>query len=87
MDFPHYIEFFSYDNFENFPYEERLTITFITSGSMNIQLNDCLFKIEAPTILCLTMEDKLQVIKVQNVSAQSFCFHPDFFNTVKNKII
>lgn len=76
-----YIEFVINENFDNFPYEERLTITFITSGSMNIQLNDCLFKIEAPTILCLTMEDKLQVIEENNVSSQTFCFHPDFFNT------
>ncbi|HEX9025386.1 MAG TPA: AraC family transcriptional regulator [Clostridium sp.] len=76
-----YIEFFAYENFDKFPYEERLTITLITSGSMNIQLNDCLFKIDAPSILCLTMDDKVQVFEKQNVSAQSFCFNTDFFNT------
>lgn len=76
-----YIEFVANENFINFPYEERLTITFITSGSMNIQLNDCPIKIVAPSILCLTMEDNIQVLEKHNLASQSFCFHPDFFNT------
>ncbi|WP_270568042.1 helix-turn-helix domain-containing protein [Clostridium beijerinckii] len=76
-----YIEFIANENFVNLPYKERLTITFITSGSLNLQLNDRPVKIVAPSILCLSMEDKIEVIEKQNVSSQSFCFHPDFFNT------
>ncbi|NRT80888.1 hypothetical protein BJV41_005370 [Clostridium beijerinckii] len=76
-----YIEFIANENFVSLPYKERLTITFITSGSLNLQLNGRPVKIVAPSILCLSMEDKIQVVEKQNVSSQSFSFHPDFFNT------
>ncbi|WP_010235028.1 helix-turn-helix domain-containing protein [Clostridium arbusti] len=76
-----YIEFIADESFSNLPYKERFTIIFITSGSMNLQLNDHPIKIVAPSILCLSMEDTIQVSEKQNVSSQSFCFHPDFFNT------
>lgn len=76
-----YIEFIADENFINLPYKERFTIIFITSGSMNLQLNDCLIKIVAPSILRLSMDDKIQVLEKHNVFSQSFCFHPDFFNT------
>ncbi|MFT8313735.1 MAG: AraC family transcriptional regulator [Clostridium sp.] len=76
-----YIEFIADESFSNLPYKERFTIIFITSGSMNLQMNDYPIKIVAPSILCLSMEDTIQVFEKQNVSSQSFCFHPDFFNT------
>ncbi|WP_238918507.1 AraC family transcriptional regulator [Clostridium sp. YIM B02555] len=76
-----YIEFIANEDFVNLPYKERLTITFITSGSMNLQLNDRSIKIAAPSILCLSTNDEIQVLKKCNVASQSFCFHPDFFNT------
>ncbi|AGK97147.1 helix-turn-helix domain-containing protein [Clostridium pasteurianum] len=76
-----YIEFIADESFNNLPYKERFTIIFITSGSMNLQLNDYPIKIVAPSILCLSMEDTIQVSEKQNVSSQSFCFHPDFINT------
>ncbi|AJA48825.1 transcriptional regulator, AraC family [Clostridium pasteurianum DSM 525 = ATCC 6013] len=76
-----YIEFIADESFSNLPYKERFTIIFITSGSMNLQLNDYPIKIVAPSILCLSMEDTIQVSEKQNVSSQSFCFHPNFFNT------
>lgn len=76
-----YIEFVADENFSNLPYKERLTIIFITSGSINLQLNDYPIKIVAPSILCLSMDDTIQVFEKYNVSSQSFCFHPDFFNT------
>lgn len=59
-------------------YEERLTIIFITSGSINVQLNDRPIKIVASSILCLSMDDKIKVLEKYNVYSQSFCFHPDF---------
>lgn len=52
-----YIEFVAAENFNNLPYEDRLTIIFITSGSINVQLNDRPIKIVAPSILCLSMDD------------------------------
>lgn len=76
-----YIEFIADEGFMNFPYKNRLTVTFITSGSMNLRMNGYQIKIIAPSILCLSMDDDIQVLQKQNVSSQSFCFHPDFFNT------
>jgi YesN/AraC family two-component response regulator len=76
-----YIEFIANEDFVNLPYKERLTITFITSGSMNLQLNDRSIKIAAPSILCLSTNYEIQVLEKCNVASQSFCFHPDFFNT------
>jgi AraC-like DNA-binding protein len=76
-----YIEFVADENFINLPYKERFTITFITSGSVNLQLNNRPMKVVAPSLLCLSMDDKIQVLEKCNVASQSFCFHPDFFNT------
>ncbi|WP_088224845.1 AraC family transcriptional regulator [Desulfosporosinus sp. FKB] len=76
-----YIEFVAAENFDNLRYGERLTIIFITSGSINVQLNGRPIKIVAPSILCLSMDDTIQVLEKYNVSSQSFCFHPDFLNT------
>ncbi|GFZ30151.1 hypothetical protein CSC2_06770 [Clostridium zeae] len=80
-DRPVYIEFIAKEEFNKLPYEDRFTIVFITSGSMNVKLNDYPIKIAAPSILCLHKEDKIEVLENQNVASQSFCFHPDFFNT------
>ncbi|MBV7271413.1 helix-turn-helix transcriptional regulator [Clostridium sp. PL3] len=66
-----YIEFIADESFSNLPYKERFTIIFVTSGSMNLQLNDYPIKVVAPSILCLSMEDTIQVSEKQNISAQS----------------
>lgn len=76
-----YIEFFANEDFTSLPYKERFTIILITSGSINLQLNYQARKIVAPCILCLSMEDEIQVFEKYNLSSQSFCFRPDFFNT------
>ncbi|GFP76449.1 helix-turn-helix domain-containing protein [Clostridium fungisolvens] len=76
-----YIEFIAKEDFAEIPHKERFTIVFITSGSMNIKLNDYPIKISAPTILCLSKDDRVEVIEKNKIAAQSFCFHPDFFNT------
>lgn len=75
------IEFAAVEDFENLPYPERFTLIFITNGIINAQLNERPIEISAPGVLCLTMDDKLQVISKVNISAQSFSFHPDFFKT------
>lgn len=76
-----YIEFAAAEDFNNLPYEGRLSIIFITCGCINVQLNGRPVKITAPSILCLSADDRIQVLEKQNVSSQSFCFHPDFLNT------
>ncbi len=79
-----YIEFIATEEFKDFPHPERLTLTFVTTGSINGVLNSRPFKISAPGILCLSESDIIQIAEKEKVSAQSFCFHPDFFNTVRD---
>lgn len=79
-----YIEFIATEDFKDFPYSERLTLTFVTTGSIHGVLNNRPFHILAPGILCLSEKDEIKITQKEKVSAQSFCFHPDFFNTVRN---
>ncbi|WP_238881763.1 AraC family transcriptional regulator [Clostridium sp. YIM B02551] len=76
-----YVEFNTEENFNKLPYEERLTIVFVTNGSVNLKLNDYPIKVVAPSVLCLSKEDRIQVVEKNNLASQSFSFHPDFFNT------
>ncbi|GGP08681.1 AraC family transcriptional regulator [Oceanobacillus neutriphilus] len=77
------IEFAAVEDFETLPYPERFTLIFITNGIIIAQLNERPIEISAPGVLCLSMDDKLHIISKDNISAQSFCFHPDFFKTSK----
>lgn len=76
-----YIEFVAAENFSNLPYKDRLAVIFITSGIIDVQLNGRPEKIAAPSILCLSEKDTIQVLEKHSVSSQSFCFHPDFLST------
>lgn len=76
------IEFVAAEDLNGLPYPERFTIIFITSGSINGILNDRPIAITAPDILCLSNNDKIQIIEKRNASAQSFSYHPDFLNTL-----
>lgn len=78
------IEFAAVEDFEALPYPKRFTLIFITNGIVNAQLNERPIEISAPGVLCLSMDDKLQVINKGSISAQSFSFHPDFFKTPQN---
>lgn len=75
------IEFTAVEDLENLPYPERFTLIFITNGIINAKLNERPIEISAPGVLYLSMDDKLQVINKDRISAQSFRFHPDFFKT------
>ena len=77
------IEFVAAEDFNSLPYQNRYTLIFVTSGTVRGILNDRPFKISAPSILCLSKDDKLLDIEKENAFAQAFCFHPDFFNTVR----
>lgn len=76
------IEFAAVEDFSNLPYPERLTLIFITSGSMSGILNERPIAIAAPGVLCLAEDDDLKVLEKQNIAAQSFSFHPEFLNSV-----
>ncbi|MHA6529737.1 helix-turn-helix domain-containing protein [Paenibacillus sp. BAC0078] len=77
-----YIEFNALENFTDFPYHERYTLILITSGSIKGILNERPIAISSPGVLCLAEGDKVQILEKLNVAAQSFCFHPEFLNTI-----
>lgn len=77
------IEFVTAEDFKTLPYKERFTIVFITDGSITGIFNDRPMKISAPGILCLAKEDTIKIFERNNVSAQSFSFHTDFFNSTR----
>ncbi|MFB5265652.1 helix-turn-helix domain-containing protein [Paenibacillus enshidis] len=76
------IEFVPAEDFTHFPCPERLTLVFVTNGSIKGLLNELPVTISAPAILCLSADDTLQVLDKHNASASSFCFHPDFLDTI-----
>ncbi|MED5016451.1 AraC family transcriptional regulator [Paenibacillus chibensis] len=76
------IEFIAAEDFAHFPYPERFTLVFVTNGSIKGILNERPVTISAPAILCLSAEDTIQVLGKHNASASSFCFHPDFLNSI-----
>ncbi|ANS73234.1 AraC family transcriptional regulator [Paenibacillus yonginensis] len=75
------IEFAAVEDFLGLPYPERHTLIFLTSGSLKAVLNDRPIAVHAPGILCLTGNDKVQVLETTGVAAQSFRFHLDFLNS------
>ncbi len=77
------IEFVAAEDFNTLPYENRYTLIFVTSGGVKGTLNERPFNLSAPAILCLSMEDRIQVSEKDKAFAQAFCFHPEFFNTVR----
>ncbi|MGG6312420.1 helix-turn-helix domain-containing protein [Paenibacillus macerans] len=76
------IEFVAAEDFCQLPYPERLSLIFITSGSIKGFLNERPISIAAPGVLCLAEDDDLKVMEKQNVAAQSFQFHRAFLNSV-----
>ncbi|MFE4709289.1 helix-turn-helix domain-containing protein [Paenibacillus sp. NPDC056722] len=75
------IEFVAVEEFNILPYPERFTMIFITSGKLKGILNERPISISAPGILCLAEDDHVHMLEKNNVSAQSFSFHPEFLNT------
>ncbi|MFT4143716.1 MAG: AraC family transcriptional regulator [Mobilitalea sp.] len=77
------IEFVAFEEFHTLPYAERYTIVLITDGSIKGILNGRPMNLSAPGFLCLSKDDKINISDKRNVSAQSFCFHTDFLNSVR----
>lgn len=77
------IEFIPSDDLSSLPYQERFSLIFITNGTVNGTLNHRPFKVVAPQILCLSMDDKITISESIDVRAQAFCFHTDFLNSIK----
>ncbi|GIO83234.1 hypothetical protein J25TS5_01660 [Paenibacillus faecis] len=76
------IEFAPVEDLSHLPYPDRLSLVFVTSGSMRGMLNERPISIAAPCILCIAEEDELKITEEQNVAAQSFHFQREFLNSV-----
>ncbi len=77
------IDFFAKEDFSKLPYEERLTLVFLTNGSITGLMNGHPAKITAPSILCISREDTITITRKNNIAAQSFCFHMNFLNSTR----
>ncbi len=77
------IEFIAVEEFHTLPYADRYTIVLISDGSIKGILNGRPMNLSAPGFLCLAKDDKITISSKDNVSAQSFCFHTDFLNSVR----
>ncbi len=75
------IEFQPHEEFQDYPQKARLSLTCITNGTLTGALNGRRVLISAPCFLCLSDQDTLAVEKMQQVSAQTLAFHPDFLRT------
>lgn len=75
------IDFNAHEQFINFPYKKYYSMTCITNGSIKGLLNKRPVIIKAPCFLCLSGQDALIIDDLQNVSAQTLRFHPDFLRT------
>ena len=75
------IEFTPTEDLLGLPYQDRYTLIFITDGSVGGHINGIPISICAPGVLYVTEHDTMEITKLGHVAAQSFRFHPSFFNT------
>lgn len=75
------IEFESFENFKSLPYAERMTLILVTNGwvKLNFNGNECVTN--APCVLLLSPNDKIEVVDQERLSAKSFAFNPIFLNS------
>lgn len=70
------------ENFRDTPIPEYVSLCMISNGEYEFYLNGEKYKKVAPFFLCLSANDKLELIQVENyASAQSFSFSPLFLNS------
>lgn len=75
------IEFIYNEKLTDLPYKDRYSMILVTNGSLNFILNNYPIKRKAPFMICLSSKDQLTIQNEDKFAAQSFHFHPDFFNT------
>ena len=73
------IEFVFREEMKALPYEDRMTLIFISLGKVNFIFNEKSYSVEAPYILCLSPYDTFELID-GDFSAKSFSFYPGFVN-------
>ncbi len=75
-----YIDFYAKETFKDYPAKESLTMTLVTDGKWDFDLNRHNYKINAPFILCLNESDHIAIKNSGNYAAKTFVFRPTFIN-------
>ena len=75
------IEFIYQEKLLQLPRDNRYTMVLVTNGSLNFCLNDYPIRENAPFMICLSFHDRFTIINEDNLAAQAFHFHPEFFDT------
>lgn len=75
-----YIDFYAREAFENYPRTDALTMTLVTDGKWKLLINNRIFCLDAPFILCLNESDVVQIQETGNYAAKTFSFRPEFIN-------
>lgn len=75
-----YIDFYAREAFENYPKTDALTMTLVTDGKWKLLINNRIFCLDAPFILCLNESDVVQIQETGNYAAKTFSFRPEFIN-------
>lgn len=76
------IIFNSQETFQDIPLQKYVSLLMVSNGEYEFLLNGKEFKKTAPFFLCLSGNDRLELIHVENyASAQTFSFSPLFLNS------
>jgi len=78
------VEFNAVENLNGLPYYNRLTLVLITDGKAVVSIHGEAKTFIAPCILCLSEQDKIEIIENRRLYAQSFSFNPSYL--LKNRM-
>lgn len=76
------IEFSFHEDLKQLPRKNRYTMLLVTNGNLHICINNYLIRDTAPLMICLSSLDQIEIISEEDIAAQAFHFHPDFFDTL-----
>lgn len=70
------IEFVFFDTLTSLPYEDRISIILISSGSATLKINEQIIVVKSPSVLCISKYDSIGLINSKHLSAKTFSFDP-----------
>jgi len=77
------VEFNAVEDLTVLPYCDRVTLVLITDGKAVISINGEINTLIAPCVLCLSEQDKIEVIENRRLYAQSFSINPPYLKNRK----
>ncbi len=75
------IEFNEKEDLTNLPMQERVTLILAIAGKAVLKLNGSIATMIAPSVLCLSQYDNVELIQQTGLTAKSFSFKPVFLNS------